>query len=138
MSFTDALKTRQALIDKIGNDEAYLCLAVALFIEEPDVDMLASEGLTEGGNDKKIDFIYLDPNSKRLIFAQGYMGQKARDGAPSNKASDLNTACAWLLSGDLTLVPEKLRGIIAEFRAALDAGEIETIDPSTSTIYRNQ
>lgn len=132
MKFTDALKTRQALIEKIGYDEAYLCLAVALFIEEPDVDLLASEGLTEGGNDKKIDIIYHDPSSKRLVFAQGYMATvakaKARDEAPSNKAADLNTACAWLLSGDLTSVPEKLRQIIAEFRAAIDEGEIETID----------
>jgi AIPR protein len=128
MTFVEALTTRQALIAKIGYDAAYLCLAVALFIEEPDVDSLASIGLTEGGNDKKIDFIYHDPNSKRLVFAQGYMAKKAKDEAPSNKASDLNTACAWLLSGDVTLVPEKLRGIIQDFRSAIDAGEIETID----------
>lgn len=128
MSFTDALRTRQSLIDKIGYDEAYLCLAVALFIEEPDVDSLASEGLTEGGNDKKIDFIYHDPNSKRLVFAQGYMAKKPKDEAPSNKASDLNTACAWLLSGDIASVPEKLRGIITGFRNAIDSGEIESVD----------
>jgi hypothetical protein len=128
MSFTDALKTRQALIDKIGIDSAYLCLAVALFIEESDVDSLASLGLTDGGNDKKIDFIYHDSNSKRLVFAQGYMAKKSKDEDPSAKASDLNTACAWLLSGDLKSVPEKLRGIITDFRAAIDVGEIETID----------
>ncbi|MCA3367381.1 MAG: AIPR family protein, partial [Roseomonas sp.] len=128
MSFTGALKTRQSLIDKIGHDEAYLCLAVALFIEEPDVDSLASEGLTEGGNDKKIDFIYHDPSSKRLVFAQGYVAKTTKDEAPSNKASDLNTACAWLLSGDLALVPEKLKDIIKGFRAALEEGEIDSID----------
>ena len=128
MTFTDALNTRSALIEKIGEDRAYLCLAVALFIEEPDVDQLASEGLTDGGNDKKIDFIYLDIGSKRLVFAQGYMSKKEKDEAPSNKASDLNTACAWLLSGDLESVPEKLRGIIEESRIALQAEEIEAID----------
>jgi hypothetical protein len=128
MSFTGALKTRQSLIDKIGHDEAYLCLAVALFIEEPDVDSLASEGLTEGGNDKKIDFIYHDPNSKRLVFAQGYVAKTMKDEAPSNKASDLNTACAWLLSGDLALVPEKLKEIVKGFRSALEEGEIDAID----------
>lgn len=128
MSFTGALKTRQSLIDKIGHDEAYLCLAVALFIEEPDVDSLASEGLTEGGNDKKIDFIYHDTSSKRLVFAQGYVAKTTKDEAPSNKASDLNTACAWLLSGDLALVPEKLKDIIKGFRAALEEGEIDSID----------
>jgi hypothetical protein len=128
MSFTGALKTRQSLIDKIGHDEAYLCLAVALFLEEPDVDSLASEGLTEGGNDKKIDFIYHDPNSKRLVFAQGYVAKTMKDEAPSNKASDLNTACAWLLSGDLALVPEKLKEIVKGFRSALEEGEIDAID----------
>ena len=128
MSFTDALKTRQSLIDKIGHDGAYLCLAVALFIEEPDVDSLASAGLTEGGNDKKIDLIYHDSNSKRLVFAQGYLAQNLKDTAPSNKASDLNTACAWLLSGDLSLVPDKLRGIISGFRLAIEEGDIEAID----------
>ncbi|MCZ8278200.1 MAG: AIPR family protein [Acetobacteraceae bacterium] len=128
MSFTDALKTRQSLVDKVGLESAYLSLAVALFIEEADVDSLASVGLTEGGNDKKIDFIYHDPNSKRLVFAQGYMSKKLKDEAPSNKASDLNTACAWLLSGNLATVPERLREIIRGFRAALDEGEIDSID----------
>ena len=128
MAFADALNTRQALVKEIGHEAAYLVLAVALFIEEQDADLLASEGLTEGANDKKIDFIYHDNNSKRLVFAQGYSSKKIKDEAPSNKAADLNTACAWLLSGDLKTVPEKLRGTISEFRAALDAGEIETID----------
>jgi hypothetical protein len=128
MSFIDALNTRQALVDKIGRDAAYLCLAVSLFIEEPDVDQLASEGLTDGGNDKKIDFIYHDANLKKLIFAQGYLTEKKKDEAPANKASDLNTACAWLISGNPDLVPEKLRDIINTFREAINSGEIESID----------
>ena len=128
MTFVDALHTRQALVNSIGEDSAYLCLAVALFLEETEVDRLASEGLTEGGNDKKIDFIYYDAGSKRLVFAQGYLAKKARDEAPSNKASDLNTACAWLLSGDLTSVPDKLRDIISTCRAAIHNGDIENID----------
>src|SRR5262245_20980243 len=32
----------------------------------------ASEGITDGANDKKIDFIYLDRDAKRVIFAQGF------------------------------------------------------------------
>ncbi|WP_084608128.1 AIPR family protein [Nisaea denitrificans] len=128
MSFLDALKTRQALIEKIGYNEAYLCLAIALYIEEPDVDQLASIGLTEGSNDKKIDFIYHDRNSKSLVFSQGYMAKNTNDEAPSNKASDLNTACAWLISGDTDYVPEKLRGIISDFRESIKNGDIEHID----------
>ena len=128
MTFLDMLNTRRALIESIGEDSAYLCLAIALFLEEPEVERLASEGLTEGGNDKKIDFIYHDVSSKRLVFAQGYRTKKQRDEAPSNKASDLNTACAWLFAGDLTSVPEKLTDIIESCRNALRDGDIETID----------
>ena len=128
MSYTDALNTRQGLIDKIGYDSAYLVLAVALFIEEQDADSLASEGLTEGANDKKIDLIFHDVSSKRLVFAQGYVASSQKDEAPSNKAADLNTACAWLLSGDPATVPEKLREIITSCRQAIGTGEIEAID----------
>lgn len=128
MSFQDALKTRQALVDKIKYDNAYLCLAIALLIEEPDVDMLASEGLVDGSGDKKIDFIYHDQSNKKLVFAQGYYSSKTKDEAPANKASDLNTACAWLISGDISLVPEKLRDIISEFRKAIEHDEIESIE----------
>lgn len=128
MGFEDALALRKQLITDIGYNEAYLVVAVALFIEEPDVDALASIGLTEGGNDKKIDFIYHDKEARRLVFAQGYMSKKKNDSAPSNKASDLNTACAWLVSGDVSLVPTKLRDIIVECREAIQGGEIEFID----------
>jgi len=128
MAFLDSLKSRKELICKIGQDKAYLCLAVALFIEEPDVDLLASVGLSEGVNDKPIDFIFLDPSSKRLVFAQSHLATRLRDEAPSNKAADLNTASAWLISGDLSSVPEKLRTVISECRRAMENGDIESID----------
>lgn len=128
MSFTDALKTRTGLVERIGEANAHLVLAIALFLEEPDVLALASEGLTDGGNDKKIDFMYHDKDARRLVFAQGYLSTKAKDSAPANKASDLNTAAAWIFSGDLDLVPEKLQHSILGFRAAIDRGEIDQID----------
>lgn len=56
------------------------------------------------------------------------MSTKNADTAPTNKASDLNTACAWLIAGDVALVPPKLREIILSSRQALDRGEIEFID----------
>src|SRR5262249_49450508 len=101
---------------------------MALYLEEPDVEALAATGLTDGSDDKKIDFIYLDHDTKRLIFAQGFFATKLRDAAPAGKASDLNTAAAWLLSGDLDVVPETIRLIIAECREALAADELETIE----------
>lgn len=99
-----------------------------MFIEEPDAEALAGIALTEGGNDKKIDLIYLDKEARRVVFAQGYMARKKNDSAPANKASDLNTACAWLISGNLSSVPPKLREIVEDCRSAIGAGDIDFID----------
>lgn len=43
------------------------------------------------------------------MIAQGYMKQKVQEGdlAPENKASDLNTAAAWVFSQEPESVPEK-------------------------------
>jgi hypothetical protein len=92
------------------------------------VEALASEGITDGPNDKKIDFIYLDRDTKRIIFSQGYLSSTKIDAAPANKASDLNTAAAWLISGDLESVPTTLREIIVECREAINDGEVEGIE----------
>lgn len=128
MGLDQALQNRQELIKKIGNDSAFLVVSVAVFIEEPDVDMLASEALTDGADDKKIDLIFLDRDARRIVFAQGYVSQKNSDSAPANKASDLNTACAWLVSGNVDVIPDKLRQILIECREAISAGEIDFID----------
>lgn len=128
MKMEDALLANKQLVDEIGHNDAYLVLAVALFLEEPDLSGLAAAALTEGGNDKKIDFIYHDVDARRIVFAQGYMSTKNSDSAPANKASDLNTACAWLLAGDVNLVPPKLRDIIVECRQAIAQGEVDFID----------
>lgn len=65
MNMDDALLANKQLVDEIGYNQAYLVLAIALFLEEPDVSGLAAAGLTEGGNDKKIDFIYHDLDARR-------------------------------------------------------------------------
>jgi hypothetical protein len=128
MSYMDAFRANGGLIKRLGEGNAHLAWAMALYLEEPDVEALASEGMTDGANDKKIDFIYLDRDAKRVIFAQGYLSNSAKDSAPANKASDLNTAAAWLLSGDPESVPDALRSIITDCRAAIDDGDIEGIE----------
>jgi AIPR protein len=128
MSYMDAFKTNEGLIGQLGEGNAHLAWVVALYLEEPDVEALASEGVTDGPNDKKIDFIYLDRDAKRIIFAQGYLSSSSKDWAPANKAADLNTAAAWLLSGDLENVPATLHGIITDCRAAIAEGEVEGVE----------
>ncbi|PBC03624.1 hypothetical protein CK220_13670 [Mesorhizobium sp. WSM3860] len=128
LAYIDAFSANDALIKQLGEGNAYLAWVMALYLEEPDVEALASEGITDGPNDKKIDFIYLDRDTKRVIFAQGYLSGGKQDSAPANKAADLNTAAAWLMSGDLANVPETLREIIVECREAIDEGEVEGIE----------
>lgn len=128
MSYLDAFKKQTALIEKLGEEKAHTVWVMARYLEDPDVNSLASTALTDGPDDKKIDFIYLDHDGKRLIFTQGYFAAKERDSAPANKASDLNTAAAWLFSGDPEAVPETIRLIIKDCRAALLADEIDTIE----------
>lgn len=128
MAYLDAFKSNAALIGLLGEGAAHLVWSLGLYLEEPDLEALASEALTDGPNDKKIDFILLDRDAKRILFAQGYYGAAKRDSAPANKACDLNTAAAWLLSGDVREVPEPLRPVIEECRAALGEGEVEAIE----------
>jgi hypothetical protein len=128
VAYIDAVRTNTSLVTRIGEGNAHLIWALGLYLEEPDLENLASESLTDGPDDKKLDFVWLERDSKRLVLAQGYYAATMRDSAPANKASDLNTAAAWLFHGDLDEVPEQLRTIIAECRDAIDNGDIETID----------
>lgn len=128
MNHINAFKGNTTLIEKYGINTAHLIWVMGLYLDESNFDELASENLTDGGNDKKIDFIKLDLDNKKIVFAQGYYTDKKVDSAPANKASDLNTACAWLISGDIEKIPKLLRETIEECREAFNRGDIEQID----------
>lgn len=128
MPYEAAFQGNKALIDKLGVSNAHLIWSLGLYLEEPDLEALASEGLTDGPNDKKIDFIHFDPDQHRILFAQGYYAGSDRESAPANKASDLNTAAAWLFSGNLDSVPEQLKSAIEFCRTALADGDVEIIE----------
>jgi hypothetical protein len=128
LAYIDAFRANTSLIARLGEGKAHLAWALAMYLEEADVEALASEAITDGPDDKKLDFIYLDRDGKRIVFAQGYFATAVRDSAPANKAADLNIAAAWLLSSDLTQVPAQLQSIFEDCRAAIHEGEIDTVD----------
>jgi hypothetical protein len=99
-----------------------------MYLDEPDPEQLGVDCLTDQPNDKKLDFVYLDDEGRRIVFAQGYCAEKPIGTAPANKASDLNTAAAWLLSGDLSKVPTSLADAIRECRASIEQGGIDQIE----------
>lgn len=116
MEHLKQLLKKTDFVEKYGVGNAHLLWSLGLYLDESDFDKLASDGLTDGGNDKKIDFITVINST--LFIAQGYYcNQEAlKIVAPANKASDLNTALAWITSGSGQSPNEKLRAKIAEVK----------------------
>ncbi|GGQ11877.1 hypothetical protein GCM10010187_30030 [Actinomadura coerulea] len=109
-------------------DNALLLFALQIGLEVEDIDSIATNSLTDGSDDKKCDLVYVDRDSGRAIVAQGYYSRKERSEAPANKASDLNTAAAWLLGTDSTVVPERLKPAQSELHEAICAEEIRRVE----------
>lgn len=109
---------------------AYMLWALGLYLDEPDLDALAGRSLTDGGNDKCLDFIEIDKTGQKIVVAQGFFSDKAADKAPAKKASDLMIAASWLAHGDkdAKTLNEKVRTRAVECREALEADEIESIE----------
>ncbi|MDD3788333.1 MAG: AIPR family protein [Petrimonas sp.] len=128
MNHLDSFKKQKELIDRFGEGNAHLAWVMSLYLDHPSALTLGSEGITDGGDDKKIDFIKLDYDLRKIVFAQGYYSNKKVESAPANKASDLNTASAWLISGDTSQVPNTLKTIIDECRLAIAENEIDQIE----------
>lgn len=108
-------------------DDAIALFALQLKFSIEDIQNVASESLTGGGDDKKCDLLYLDTEQQVAVVAQAYVSRKSKNSAPANKASDLNTAVGWLLSRKVDELPEVLRGRAVELREAIRAGSIKQI-----------
>jgi len=130
--FWEAFNSRTDL-EKHGVD-ALLLFALQLRFSIEDIDLVASTSLTEGGDDKKADLVYIDSETGYVIIAQTYIavnitgknGELKKE-APSNKASDLNTAIPWLLARPIDEVPENLRPHAEKLRQVLSDHKIRNI-----------
>ena len=102
--------------------------AVALHLDVEDVASFATESLTDHPADKKADIIYINEAEGVACVAQGYTGQDwGKQEAPANKASDLNTAAAWLLQSPIADVPPKIRAHAKLFRDGLEKKTITKV-----------
>lgn len=108
-------------------DNALLLYSLQIRYGIEDIDDIAATSLTDGGGDKKADLVYINTDKKEAIIAQGYFALKFKAEAPANKASDLNTAIAWLLARDLNDVPDRLKSTAKELRQKISTGEITKI-----------
>ncbi|MGC2374240.1 MAG: AIPR family protein [Solirubrobacteraceae bacterium] len=118
-----ALRARSDLQEYGSN--ALLLYALQLRWGITDIEGVAAVALTDSANDKKCDLVYVDRDNGRVVVAQGYSSVKSDlNAAPSNKASDLNTAVTWLLSGSLDGLPDVLRSAAKEVRDAIENDQI--------------
>ncbi|MGC6482659.1 MAG: AIPR family protein [Synechococcus sp.] len=125
-AWLSALKGRSDLT-RYGNN-AVLLFALEIHQDIDDIQLVANDALTDGRSDKKCDLVYVNAERGKIIIAQGYWSQRDRPSAQANKASDLNTAVTWLLSGDLGDMPENLSNAAEQVRESINSNYISSID----------
>ncbi|MBI2808862.1 MAG: hypothetical protein HYX68_28090 [Planctomycetes bacterium] len=113
---------------KFGENRLGVLLLTQLTASD-DPDHVAAESLVGGGNDRKIDSFLINLEKKAAYIGQLYLNHNwGKVGAPANKASDLNTAAAWLFS---TAKAKKLSQTVAdrslELKRLIAAGEVTSL-----------
>lgn len=108
-------------------DNALGLFALALRFNVDDLATVAANSITDGSDDKKCDIIHVDKDEQIAVIAQCYLSSKTKRSAPSNKASDLNTALSWLLQRPIDELPLKLRPAAVELRACIMDNSINEI-----------
>lgn len=129
MDYMHAFQKQTGLITKYGESVAHMLWCMGMYLDYPNLDELHALAYTDKGDDKKIDFLFVDTTAHRIVICQAYYAEKGgKYKASSNKAADLNTAAAWFCSGNLEQVPEKLAELVLSSRDIIDAGDIERIE----------
>lgn len=127
LSFWGAFTSRDDL-NQFGVD-ALLLFALQLRFRIEDIEVVASNSLTEGGDDKKADLVYIDSEVGHAVIAQTYVGQDMdKKEAPANKASDLNAAISWLLRRPINELPSGIKSHAEELRQVIEDRAIKTIN----------
>jgi hypothetical protein len=125
-TWQEALAARNDLEQYANNAIGLFALALRFGIE--DIHSVATDSITDGNDDKKCDLIFIDKEEQVAVLAQCYFSTKDRDSAPANKASELNTAVAWLLQRPVEDLPERLRPSATELQRAINEDNIQRIE----------
>ena len=128
MDYISTFKAETQLINDYGEGNAYLIWVMGLYLDFSNLNELGEECLTDQSDDKKIDFLRIDEDRQKIYVVQGYYSGKEKDNAPANKASDMNTAAAWLTTGDIDKLPLRLKDIVKTAREAIAGGEITNLE----------
>lgn len=126
----EVLGRRPDLDRKAYGNNKRLLFALQLHQGIDDIHSVAAESLTDGGDDKTVDLVHIDPNSGLMIIAQGYTTKRAvtpEKSAGEQKVRDLNTSIAWLLAGKPELLPARLRPVGRAVHQAFEDGTVKEV-----------
>jgi AIPR protein len=105
---------------------AYGVYALCLYANLPEYLEVATEALTEGGDDKDCDLCLIDSETGDAFVIQATVGDEWNKAtASTNKADDLLTALSWLLTKPYNRIPQPLRSKAIELQEALARKEIK-------------
>ena len=96
-----------------------------------DIETFAAEALTDSNNDKKCDLVYVNEDDGLIVLGQSYRTEDLftpKREAKANKASDMNAAVSWLLSGNLEGAPTTLKSATETLRAAIHDHTIDRLE----------
>lgn len=124
-NWEQALAARNDL--EVYGDNALGLFALALRYQIDDLHSIAAEAITDGSDDKKCDILHIDLEEELAVVGQCYKCSKQKPSAPSNKASDLNTAVGWLLQRPMKDLPVRLKQLAQELRTAIEEGQIRQL-----------
>lgn len=103
--------------------------ALELHGELDDVNLIAPDIITEGGDDENIDILYVDREGKRIYLIQSFQSPLFRyQGPRPTKAQETSYAETALFSADIESIPARIRAQISEAREALKDGVIERLN----------
>lgn len=116
-------------LEEVYGDNALMLYALQLRFDIEDIDAVAAEALTDGADDKKCDLIFVDRELGIAVVAQAYNKQnpKITDLAKENKASDLNTAAAWVFSNESDKVPNAIKDAVIDLQEAIKEQTVSTV-----------
>ncbi|MGK0270737.1 MAG: hypothetical protein ACI88H_001385 [Cocleimonas sp.] len=109
------------------NDNALGLFALGLKFGLDDLASIGVDAITDGSDDKKLDMVFINKEDEYAVIGQCYFSSKEKNGAPSNKASDLNTGLPWLLQRDINDVPDRIKSAAINLRQAIKDGDIKNI-----------
>ncbi|WP_019211222.1 AIPR family protein [Yersinia massiliensis] len=124
-SFISALNQRTDLERFKENRCAVFALELFYGIDDPLNDI--GPAVTAGGDDCKIDLLYINKEQRSIVVIQAYEAQNFKPTAKGNKGADLSYAIGVLFSTPLKDIPEGIRPHIGEARDAIKKNEISMI-----------